>query len=135
MRRTAIALLTALLVFEVCASSPSAQSETWFFKLSPVLQARLPVLLGRSRVIVTATSAATVAPLARLLQLLGGRVLQTLPIVNGIEADVPNIILGSLAASALVQHVSIDRVAVGSMERTGATIGATAARNDLGYDG
>ena len=34
-----------------------------------------------------------------------------------------------------VARVSLDRVVVGSMERTGATIGATAVRQQLGYDG
>ena len=47
---------------------------------SPALQGRLSVLLGRSRIIVTATNAAAVGPLTALLQLSGGRVLRMLPI-------------------------------------------------------
>src|SRR6185369_696067 len=34
-----------------------------------------------------------------------------------------------------VARVSLDRAVVGVMERTGATIGATAVRQELGYDG
>jgi serine protease AprX len=40
-----------------------------------------------------------------------------------------------IAASGLVQHISFDRFAAGTMERTGPTVGATAVRQQLGYDG
>ena len=34
-----------------------------------------------------------------------------------------------------ISHIALDRVIVGTMERTGATIGATAIREEFGYDG
>jgi serine protease AprX len=58
-----------------------------------------------------------------------------LPIINGVVADVPNAALSLLAANPLVVHIAMDRVAAGAMERTGATIGATAVRENFGYDG
>ena len=47
----------------------------------------------------------------------------------------PNAALRVLAASPLVDRVSLDRVVVGAMDRTGATVGAVTARQDLGVDG
>ena len=81
------------------------------------------------------TSAAELAPLTSLVQSSGGHVVRTLSIVNGLEVDLPNLALVTIASSSLVQHISIDRPAVGSMERTAATIGASMVRSDLGYDG
>jgi serine protease AprX len=50
-------------------------------------------------------------------------------------AEVPNTSLSLLAASSLISHVSLDRLVVGAMERTGQTVGATTVRQELGYDG
>src|SRR5262249_36921575 len=47
----------------------------------------------------------------------------------------PNAALRTLAANPLVEHIAIDRVVVGAMERTGQTVGAVAARQAFGYDG
>ena len=38
----------------------------------------------------------------------------------------PNAALNGLALNPLIDHLSLDRLVAGSMERTGATIGATA---------
>ncbi|HEV3141862.1 MAG TPA: S8 family peptidase, partial [Vicinamibacterales bacterium] len=129
-------ILAALLVMEAFAAAPSAEIQSpWLSKLGPILQLRLTQFLGRSRIVVGATNSASVAPLTALVRLSGGRIVRTLPIINALEVDVPNLAIGTIASSALVQHMSVDRVTVGSLERTGATIGATAVRNDLGYDG
>src|SRR5205823_7787096 len=73
--------------------------------------------------------------LAFVVQLAGGSVGRLLPIVNGLAVTVPNASLATLGASGLVAHVSMDRMAAGAMERTGPTVGATAVRQEFGYDG
>src|SRR6185295_1648867 len=65
----------------------------------------------------------------------GGTVGRNLPIISGRAASVPNASLPALAANALVEHLSLDRLVLGSMGRTSATIGATAVRQQLGLDG
>src|SRR5262249_29061532 len=55
--------------------------------------------------------------------------------IDALVADVPNAALALLAQNPLVAHVALDRLIAGSMERTSATIGATAVRQELGYDG
>ncbi|HEY3158580.1 MAG TPA: hypothetical protein VGJ78_06435 [Vicinamibacterales bacterium] len=40
-----------------------------------------------------------------------------------------------LADSSAIQRIALDRPTLGSLERTAATIGAAAVRQELGYDG
>src|SRR5207247_1311474 len=70
-----------------------------------------------------------------VVQSLGGTLGRPLALVDGRAADVPNTALSSLAASAAVTHVAFDRATSGMMERTAATVGALAVRNDFGYNG
>src|SRR5436309_4028935 len=51
-------------------------------KLDPVLQRRTSILVGRSRVIVRARDAASLASAALFIQQLGGVLGRTLPIIN-----------------------------------------------------
>src|SRR5262249_28662659 len=104
-------------------------------RLDPLLQQRSLSLTGQSRVIAIARDAASLPPLALLIRLLGGTLDRQLPIINGWAATVPNAVLTVLAGSPLVQHVALDRLAFGAMERTGATVGATVSRQLYGYDG
>jgi serine protease AprX len=90
---------------------------------------------GQSQVIVTATNGASPDAVAFLVRGLGGRVSRPLPIINGHAATVPNAALRGLAASELVRHIALDRLIVGTMERTGVAVGATAVREELGLDG
>jgi serine protease AprX len=113
----------------------SPPPSTWLPKLDPVLQRRAALLTGRSRVVVRAADGVSLAAVSQLIQLTGGILGRPLPIIGGYAADVPNPALPTLAASALTQHLSIDRVVAGAMERTGATVGATVVRQQLGYDG
>ena len=102
-------------------------------KMAPVAIARSAVS-GRSRVIVRLAeepSSSSSLP----VELLGGTVLKSLPLVNAQVIDLPNAALATLAADAKVTHISLDRRISGAMERTAATIGAAAVRADLGYDG
>jgi serine protease AprX len=104
-------------------------------KLDPLTQARVSDLLGRSRVIVRVADAATPAIIAPLVARLGGLIVRTLPGINAQVVDLPNLAILTLAADPFVARVSLDRLAAGSMERTAATVGAAAVRQDLGYDG
>src|SRR5438128_2267414 len=100
-------------------------------KLDAVLQERATYPTGRSFVIVQPLN----ATVDLLVQSLGGTLGRPLALVDGRAADVPNTALSSLAASAAVTHVAFDRATSGMMERTAATVGALAVRNDFGYNG
>jgi len=136
MRKTnAFALLVALFV-----ALPGAPTSAQFGlpnalnKLDPLLQPRA-TQSGRSRVVLSVTDARSLTLLTTLVQLAGGVVGRSLPIVNGLAADVPNAALPLLAGNPIVVHIAMDRVAVGALERTGATVGSTAVRQALGLDG
>jgi serine protease AprX len=107
----------------------------WFPKLDPLLHRSASLLTGRSRVIVRAGSVASLPLVRTLLTQAGATLGRSLPIIAGVAADVPNISLPLIAANPLIVHISSDRIVVGAMERTGATVGATAAREEFGYDG
>ena len=84
---------------------------------------------------VTAAGPASVELVAQLIQTIGGQPGRRLPIIDGLAATLPNASLTVLAATPLVKHVALDRVILGAMERTGATVGAPAVRDELGVDG
>jgi subtilisin family serine protease len=104
-------------------------------KLDPLLQIALRNPFRRSRVIVRATSSSTLGSLAPLIQQLGGVLGRQLPIIDAQVADLPNASLLALSASGAVLHIARDRASVGTLETTGKTVGATAARQTFGYDG
>jgi len=100
-------------------------------KLDRPLAYRATLLTGRSPVIVQPLDTGVDV----LLQSVGGTLGRALPIINARVAVVPNVALPTLAGSDLVQRLALDRRTLGLMERTGATIGATAVRQTLGFDG
>jgi serine protease AprX len=104
-------------------------------KLDPLLQIALLSPFRRSRVIVCATSSSALASLGPLIQQLGGVLGRRLSIIDAQVADIPNVSLLALSASSAVQRIASDRAAVGTLEMTGAVIGATEARQTFGYDG
>ena len=104
-------------------------------KLDPLLQPHASSLTGTSRVIVRATSAASVGAVATLITVLGGTLGRQLPILDARVAVVPNAALAPLSNSPIVQRIAADRVMLGFNDRTAATVGATAVRQDSGYDG
>ena len=132
-------VLAALLVVLVLGSSTSTQvaaQSGWLLKLDSLLQApEQRPFGGRSRVLVRLANSGAAAPVQSLSHLVGGEVVRNLPVANSIALDLPNAALPFVAGSPLVVGVSLDRVVVGAMERTGATIGATAVRQALGFDG
>jgi serine protease AprX len=127
MYRLVVLCATVLFVLAVCHPAGSEPVS----KLDAVLQQRATLLAGSSPIIARPLN----NTVDLLIQSLGGTLGRALPIVNGRAADVPNTVLSALAASAAVERVAFDRPTVGSMERTAQTIGATAVRQQFGYDG
>ena len=131
-------MLLALVVGIATVRTPAAQLQVatnWASKLDPILRQRASLATGRSRVIVRAADSTQFSWLVAAVQSAGGAVARALPIVNGCAATVPNAALAALATSGLVHHLSLDRVAAGALERTGATVGSTTLRQQFGYDG
>jgi serine protease AprX len=104
-------------------------------KLDATLQDRMMLGTGRTRVIVRGADGISAASVTTVIQMAGGTVGRALPLIGARVADVPNVALSLLASNPAIAQLSHDRVIVGAMERTGATVGATAVRQDLGYDG
>ena len=132
-------LLAALLV--LAAAGPSALSPLhampdWLSKLDPVLQERWYDDAGAwSHVIIRTIDDAAMPVVRRAIVEAGGDRGRLLPILNGEVAYIPHVALPRLAANPLVHRISLDRTVTGTLEATGETIGATAIRRDLGYDG
>jgi serine protease AprX len=101
-------------------------------KMGTLARSRAARTEGHSKVILRAAdrNAASAAVLAA-----GGWLGRALPKMNGQVATVPNEALAQLAENPAIEWISLDRVAVGANERTGATVGATAVRQELGLDG
>src|SRR5436190_853516 len=104
-------------------------------KFDPLLLPSAFLSSGQSLNVATAFDAASADALATLIQQTGGVVTRRLSIIDGVAATVPNLSLAALSASAVVQHLALDRMTAGAMERTGPTTGATAVRQELGCDG
>jgi serine protease AprX len=119
----------------VCAGAAAPASAEGAKKLGPLAKQRSALLAGSSRVIVHAVDASSASSVASAVHLAGGLVRRSLPLINGFVVDLPNAALVNVADNSAIARVSLDRKVVGTMERTGATIGATALRQELGYDG
>jgi serine protease AprX len=104
-------------------------------KLDPLTQARLLNVTGSSRVIVRGVDGVSLVSLETVIRSVGGTVRQSFSFINAHVVDLPNASLDDLAASPLVARISLDRLMAGAMERTGATVRATAVRQELGFDG
>ncbi len=129
-----LSIIAALLVCGTVTRSPvglRAQSEN-IKKLGPLAAQRAARGTGRSTVIISAAngSAARAAALEA-----GGTLGRSLPAINGQVVTLPNAALARLAEHPAIERISLDRVAVGANERTGATVGATLVRQELGLDG
>src|SRR4029453_855161 len=91
-------------------------------QLAPVAKQRAARGVGQSTVIVRIAdrSAARSAILA-----VGGKLGRSLPGISSQVATVPNAALAQLAENDAIERISVDRLAVGATERTGATVGGT----------
>jgi serine protease AprX len=135
---TFVRLLVMLLVTAALSQPASAQLDSpagWHSKLDPLLQQRLSVLNGRSKVIVRGIDGVSPDAILAIVQRGGGTPGRALPIIDAQAAEVPHAALPALANNPLVQRLSLDRLVVGALERTGASVGAPAVRHSYGYDG
>jgi serine protease AprX len=89
---------------------------------------------GSSRVIIRSSNG-SLGSVASLLRLAGGTPGRTLKSIRSQVAVVPNAALRLLATSPDIERISLDRPVAGAMDRTAHTVGASAIRQDLGYDG
>ena len=103
-------------------------------KVDPLLLKQLSAA-GQSYVIVRAQNAGMVSGVSGLVTTLGGTLGRDLPILTARAARLPNAAVLTLAASPLVKRIALDRLTLGFTERTSATVGADAVRQQLGYDG
>src|SRR5689334_15028655 len=117
------------------AASAWAQFPSWQSKVDPVLLQRASLVTGQSRVIIRVVNATSLPGLNWAITLLGGTLGRSLPVINATVATIPNALITALATYPPVAHISIDRGVAGAMERTGATVGAPAARQEFGVDG
>jgi serine protease AprX len=134
MFRTRIVLPYALALL-VCAGAAAPASADAAKKIGPLAKQRSALVTGTSRVIIRAVDEASASSVASVVHMAGGHVRRSLPIIDGFVVDLPNAALLNAAENSAVARVSLDRKVVGTMERTGATIGAAALRQELGYDG
>jgi serine protease AprX len=104
-------------------------------KLDPLLQEAVLNPAGRSNVIIRASSAAAMGEVTALVVGNGGTVGRRLPILDAQVANVSNAVLLPLTASTAVARIAQDRAIAGTLERTGASIGAVQTRHEFGYDG
>jgi serine protease AprX len=126
-------VLTAMLVS--CASEAFAAERTLHDtagKLDRELQQRADAPRGHSRVILRFDPG--INP-ERVVRGLRGTLGRRLALVNGQVADVPDTELDALSRTPGITRVSLDRHVEGTLERTGATIGARWVRDALGFDG
>ena len=104
-------------------------------KLDRVLKVRSTKNRGGSRVIINTGSATSGKAIDHLIRSVGGKVGKRLAGGSSLAAVVPNDALPEIAASPLVERVSLDRVVVATMDRTAETVGAVSARQNFGVDG
>jgi serine protease AprX len=129
----AVKVSAAVLVIASLASAAHAQPPRR--KMGALLSARATHGAGWSQVIVQATDRDAMQEIAPVSQRLGGVPRRSLSIINGMVVTLPDRAIAALASHPRVKYLSPDRVVLGTMERTGANVGATAARQDFGYDG
>jgi serine protease AprX len=104
-------------------------------KLDKALRVRAKNPHGRTRVIVRGTGGVSSDELAAMIGRAGGGKGRALRLIGGRVAELPDAALAALANNPRITQVSEDRAIAGAMERTSATVGATAVRQDLGVDG
>jgi len=128
-------LVISPLAAPASAQPPNADVPNWADKLDSVLQQRASFATGQSPVIIRAATDDVAGSIMALVAQAGGSHGKALSVISGGRAVVPNAALRGLAMNPHIGHISMDRVISGAMERTGATVGATAVRQDLGLDG
>lgn len=120
--------LATVLAITALAASAQAQTAAESRKLDPVLRQRARQLTGHSRVIVqfNTTPDVRVFGSSAAVRPLGER---------ACVAEVDNRLLAATAADPRVDRVTVDCVVFATLERTGAAVGATLVREELGVTG
>jgi len=134
-RTTPLLLVLLTLATPSSAQSPNANGPDRLDKLDSLLKHRAANGNGQSRVIVRFVDNTSDDDIAALIGQAGGSRRKSLRSIVGGTAVLSNGAIKNLAKNPLVASISVDRVIAGSMERTGATVGATAVRQELGVDG
>ncbi len=129
MKTRALALIAVLAAFAVPAVAADHAGD---HKLDSLLQQRAHAPRGTSRVIIQTVDG---APADALITALHGTPGRRLHLLRAQVAEVPDGSLDALASRPGVQAVHLDRRVHGTMERTGATVGASWVRQNLGFDG
>jgi serine protease AprX len=101
-------------------------------KMDAAVRSRAHAKQGTSRVIIETVDGSAADALIRSLR---GRPGRRLGLLRGQVAEIPDSALDDLASRPRVRAVRLDRRVHGTMERTGAAVGATWARENLGVDG
>jgi serine protease AprX len=125
-------LLLAAALLAAAGSHAIAASHPGDAKLDSELRDRAHAPRGRSRVIIRLAPGVSADAVVESLR---GTLGRRLSLVGGQVAEVPDAALETLAALPGVAGISLDRGVHGTLERTGATIGATWVHENLGYDG
>ena len=125
------AILVSLASAAWAAPHPHAENA----KLDRELRQRASTPRGHSRVILRLTPGASADVAGVAIRGLRGTVGRRLAFGRGQVADVPDTALDALARLPGVDGISLDRRIHGTMERTGATVGAAWVQDTLGFDG
>ena len=117
-----LAALTVSAMFGLGAVRLSAEPPAAHTKMDPLARQRSSSAAGHSRVIIRIAPRAQEAAAKAIVEQLGGTSGRSLPIINGFVASLPDAALAALAASPLIDHVSVDRDVVGTLDRTSAAM-------------
>jgi serine protease AprX len=126
---------TILLCILAALGAPAFGEPRASSKLDRALQHRAASHRGRSAVIVHAAAGVSPGVVGAALRRLGGTKGRALPLIGAHAGELPSAALDALAESPWIDRISEDRLVAASMERSGATVGADAVRESLGYDG
>jgi serine protease AprX len=124
-----IFLVAALVSFVV---APAAAQGS---KMGPLAKRAAQMSSGLSPILIEAADPGSLGQIASVVSQHGGAAGRLLPIINAQKALLPNAAIEALADNAAVGHVWLDRATTSANERTSATVGATAIRQNLGLDG
>jgi serine protease AprX len=132
MSKVRLVFVVSMLLIASAADTALAQSSNR--KLGPLARAAA-ARPDFAQVILRAPNADALSQLLPAASAAGARFGRRLSIINGVVIQVPGNALQGLADNPLVEQISLDRAAFPTMERTAATIGVTAVRQQFGYDG
>lgn len=116
-------------------AAPGGRPDADTSRLDRELRERALTARGSSRVILRLSPGVSPVSTELAIRALRGTIGRRLLSVGGQVASVPDSALAALSRLPGVESVSLDRRVHGTLERTGATVGATWVRENLGFDG